>query len=113
MAYLLPFHPLNSPKSENFKKIKKALRDIIILPKCPQNHDDIKDDTVNFPQIRKMIWSRVKQPLQSVSVTRRPLSAGGSWGGTVSPPKWGPGAKSLEANAFLGLPEAKLHQILP
>ena len=40
----------------------------------------IKDDTVNFPQIRKMIWSRVKQPPQSVSVTRRPLSGGGSWG---------------------------------
>ena len=37
-----------------------------------------KDDTVNFPQIRKMISSRVTQPPQSVSVTRRPLSVGGS-----------------------------------
>ena len=32
--------PPNSPKNENFKKIKKTLSgDIIILHKCTKNHD--------------------------------------------------------------------------
>ena len=62
----------------------------------------IKDDTVNFAKIRKMIWSRIKQPPQNVSVTRRPL-----------PLSCGLLGKPMEADAFLGLPEEKLHQILP
>ena len=36
---LLHFYPSNSPKNENFKTLKKAPGDIIILHKCTKNHD--------------------------------------------------------------------------
>ena len=35
----LSFYPASSPKSENFKTMKKAPGDIIILHKCTKNHD--------------------------------------------------------------------------
>ena len=38
-AIFCPFTPLTCPKNENFKKIKKAPRDITILHKCTKNHD--------------------------------------------------------------------------
>ena len=33
------FYPPDSPKNENFKKMKRAPGDIIILHKCTKNHD--------------------------------------------------------------------------
>ena len=42
---LLPFLPFfaifcpNSPKNQNFKKMKKTPGDIIILHRCPKNYD--------------------------------------------------------------------------
>ena len=41
MDYFLPFYPPNSPKNENFKKMKKTPRDVIILHKCTKNYDQI------------------------------------------------------------------------
>ena len=38
-AIFCPFTLLNSPKNENFKKMKKPHGDIIILHKCNKNHD--------------------------------------------------------------------------
>ena len=38
-AIFLLFYPCNSPKNENFKKMKKNPKDIIILHKCTKNHD--------------------------------------------------------------------------
>ena len=35
----LPFHPLNSSKNENIKKMKKTPGDIIILHMCTKNCD--------------------------------------------------------------------------
>ena len=35
----LPFYLASSPKSENFKTMKKTPRDVIILHKCTKNHD--------------------------------------------------------------------------
>ena len=35
----LPFYPPNSPKNQNFKKMKKTLGDIIILHMCTKNFD--------------------------------------------------------------------------
>ena len=35
----LPFYPLNFPEKWNFKKMKKATGDIIILHRCTKNHD--------------------------------------------------------------------------
>ena len=34
--------PPNSPKNENFKKMKKRLGDVIILHKCAKNHDHMQ-----------------------------------------------------------------------
>ena len=39
MGQFLLFHPLNSPKNENLKKVKKMPRGIIILHKCTKDHD--------------------------------------------------------------------------
>ena len=39
MDYFLPFYPSNSPKHENFKKMKKTPGDVIILHKCNKNYD--------------------------------------------------------------------------
>ena len=39
LVHFLPFHPPNSPKNQNFKKMEKTSGDIIILPKHPKNHD--------------------------------------------------------------------------
>ena len=36
---LLP--PPNNPKNQNFEKMEKTPRDIIILHKCTKNHDHI------------------------------------------------------------------------
>ena len=35
----LPFYPPNSPKNQNFKKMKKNPEDIIILHMCTKNYD--------------------------------------------------------------------------
>ena len=35
----LPFYPPKNPKIENFEKLKRMPGDIIILHKCPKNHD--------------------------------------------------------------------------
>ena len=35
----LPFYPSNSPKNQNFTKMKKAPEHIIILHMCTKNHD--------------------------------------------------------------------------
>ena len=37
----LPFYPPNSPKNQNFKKMKKIPRDIIILHICTKNYDQM------------------------------------------------------------------------
>ena len=54
MGYFLPFYLPNSPKNENFKKMKKNPGDIIILHNCIKNHDhrlycswDMARDTCN------------------------------------------------------------------
>ena len=39
MGYTSPFYAPNSPKNEDFKKMKKTPRDVIILHKCTKNHD--------------------------------------------------------------------------
>ena len=38
-GYFLPFYLASSPKSENFKTMKKNPGDIIILHKCTKIHD--------------------------------------------------------------------------
>ena len=37
LDHFLPFYPLNNPKNENFEKMKKAPRDVIILHRCTIN----------------------------------------------------------------------------
>ena len=51
----LPFYPINNQKNKNFEKMKKNLRDIIILHKYTKNHDhmlhssqDARCDGCNF-----------------------------------------------------------------
>ena len=39
LSHFLPFYPTNNPKSQNFEKMKRALRDIIILHKWNKNHN--------------------------------------------------------------------------
>ena len=39
LGYTSPFYAPNSPKNEDFKKMKKTPRDVIILHKCTKNHD--------------------------------------------------------------------------
>ena len=39
MDRFLPFYPNNNSKNQNFEKLKKIPGDIIILHKCPKNHD--------------------------------------------------------------------------
>ena len=41
MGYFLPFYPTNNPKNQNFTKMKKAPRDIITLPRCTKNYDQM------------------------------------------------------------------------
>ena len=54
LGHILPFYPTN-PKNQNFEKMKKTPRDIIILYKCIKNHDhmlycfwDMVYDRCNF-----------------------------------------------------------------
>ena len=37
--HFLPFCTPNNPKNQNFEKMKKSPRDIVILHKCTKNHD--------------------------------------------------------------------------
>ena len=39
LSHFLPFYPTNNLKNKNIEKIKKTPGDIIILQKCPKNHD--------------------------------------------------------------------------
>ena len=39
LGYFLPFYLPNSPKNQNFEKMKKTSGDIIILRKCTKNED--------------------------------------------------------------------------
>ena len=55
LGYFLPFYPSNSPKNENFKKMKKMPGDIIILHTCTKSYDyrlycswDMVHGTCNF-----------------------------------------------------------------
>ena len=41
MGYFLPFYPPNSPKNQNFEKMKKTPGDIIILHMCAKNYDQM------------------------------------------------------------------------
>ena len=38
-AIFLHFYPPNSPKNQNFKKVKKTTGDLVILQTCIKNHD--------------------------------------------------------------------------
>ena len=60
-----------------------------------------------------MVESQAASALREALALRGGPAQLGALGGCCEPPKWGPGAKPLEADAFLGLLEAKLHQILP
>ena len=39
LGHFLPFYPTNNPKNQNFEKMKNTSGDIIILIRCPKNHD--------------------------------------------------------------------------
>ena len=39
LGYFLPYYPTNSLKNRNFRKMKKTPGDIILLHRCPNNHD--------------------------------------------------------------------------
>ena len=41
LGHFLPFYPLNNPKNQNFQKMKKIPRDIIILHMCTKNYDQM------------------------------------------------------------------------
>ena len=41
MGYFLPFYPPNSPKIQNFEKMKIMPGDVIILNKCTKNYDQV------------------------------------------------------------------------
>ena len=41
LGYFLPYYPPNSPKNQNFEKIKKPSGDIIILHMCTKNYDQM------------------------------------------------------------------------
>ena len=41
MGHFLPFYPPNSPKNQNFEKMKKMPGDIIILHMCTKNYDQM------------------------------------------------------------------------
>ena len=41
MGYFLPFYPPNSPKNQNFEKMKKIPGDIIILHMCTPYYDQM------------------------------------------------------------------------
>ena len=41
MGHFLPFYSPNSPKNQNFEKMKKMPGDIIILHKCTKNYDQV------------------------------------------------------------------------
>ena len=38
LDHFLPFYPTNTPKNQNFEKMKKTPEDIIILLMCTKNH---------------------------------------------------------------------------
>ena len=55
LDHFLPFYPNRNQKNQNFEKMKKTRRDIIILHKCTKNHDhmlhcswDTTRDRCNF-----------------------------------------------------------------
>ena len=41
LDYFLPFYSPNSPKNQNFEKMKKMPGNIIILHKCTKNYDEM------------------------------------------------------------------------
>ena len=49
-VFFLPFYPSHNPKNQDFKKMKKATRDIIILHMCTQNYDHMMHSSWNMVQ---------------------------------------------------------------
>ena len=45
LGYFLPFYATNSPKNQNFEKMKNTPGEIIILHKCTTNYDQIMYDS--------------------------------------------------------------------
>ena len=52
MGHFLPFYPPKSPKNQNFEKMKKTPRDIIILYMCTKNYDQIMYGSSNMVRDR-------------------------------------------------------------
>ena len=48
MAYFLHFYAPNSPKNQNWKKLKQTSGDIIILQMCTKNYDDMMHGSWNM-----------------------------------------------------------------
>ena len=42
MGHFLPFYSLKNQKNQNFEKTKKLAKDIIILPKCTKNYNEVQ-----------------------------------------------------------------------
>ena len=52
LGYFLPFYSLNSPKNQNFEKMKKISGDIIILHNCTTNYDQMMYGSWNMVRYR-------------------------------------------------------------
>ena len=45
LDHLVPFYPTNNPKNQNFAKMKKLPKDIIILYMCTKHDNDLMNDS--------------------------------------------------------------------
>ena len=57
LGHLLPFDPPNNPKDQNFEKIKKLPRNIIILHLCATNDDHMMYDFWDMECYRQNFFS--------------------------------------------------------
>ena len=57
LDHFLSFYPSNSPKTENFKKTKQMLGDVIMLHKCTKNHNHTLYCSFTLPNCYFPFWA--------------------------------------------------------
>ena len=78
MGYFLPFYPSNSPKNQNFEKMKKAPGDIIILHKCAKNYNqmiysswDMVHDKCNYFSFWAIFYTFTPLKAQKIKILKK------------------------------------------
>ena len=71
-GYFLPFYPPNSPKNQNFKKMKQKPGDITILHMCTKNYDQVMYGSWDIARERRTAKQTDRQKKWHIEVAAPP-----------------------------------------